>query len=414
MLSRLGRFAQRFFGFIIIPAQLPGDATSHVQQLASAPLATMRKWSAKLICQLLWQIVAHEKLTIPDDPMLEQIDSARSRFITHKGWASWTSTTRDGFKLDGCIKEPAEKAEDGVEPRYLIFIGGNMQIYEFWLPYFELYARDSGIGFLCFNFRGVGRSDGAVTCVDDMLIDIGASVDSLISRLGVRPEHILLHGFSIGGALSALFLASPLAPPGVCITSDRSFRSFAHAAFGIVRGFDAAIGEPKGSFAASAHVQDDDDDEAAESRDDYDDDEDDDESSSRRASSHASRSKRPHVRRLRGCLLSSVALARALVAQLAVYASRATGWELNAEEAWSRIEGRKVLVYNRADNIVCYAAASLHAALERQPPLLRDVTIIEVTLRDAGGWAMHDFPLYIDNLAWRSMIAAEREALGLP
>ena len=44
-----------------------------------------------------------------------------------------------------------------------------------------------------------------------------------------------------------------------------------------------------------------------------------------------------------------VLLARALIAQLAVYTCKATGWELNAEEAWPRIQGRKVLVYNRAD-----------------------------------------------------------------
>jgi hypothetical protein len=70
-------------------------------------------------------------------------------------------------------------------------------------------------------------------------------------------------------------------------------------------------------------------------------------------------------------------------------------------------------VYNRADNIVCYAAASLHNALVQQPALLQDVAVIEVTLRDAGGWAMHDFPLYIDSRAWRALINAERKALGL-
>jgi len=398
--SRVGRLAARFIGFIIIPAQVPGDVTKQTQELAHAPLTTLRSWSTKVIAQLIWQILGHKKLTIPDDPILEQMDAARRRFTEHKGWTSIAPVTHGGFKLDACIKEPKSSSS---MPRYIIFIGGNMQIYEFWLPYFDLYARDSGVGFLCFNFRGVGRSEGAITCVDDMLNDIGACVNSLISSCEVRPEHILLHGFSIGGALSAVYLASPLAPSGVCITSDRSFRSFCHAAFGIVRGFDAAVGEPKGAYLARSHPD----------EYEYDDEEADDEGVVDGRGGASGQLRRCIARRLRGCLLCFIALLRALIAQLAIYCFQATNWELNAEAAWPSIRGRKVLVYNRADNIVCYGAASLHGALERQPQQLHSVSIVEVTLRDAGGWAMHDFPLYIDNLAWHSMIAAEREALGL-
>ncbi len=32
--------------------------------------------------------------------------------------------------------------------------------YEDHLPYFDFYARDAGVGFLAFNFRGVVRSEG--------------------------------------------------------------------------------------------------------------------------------------------------------------------------------------------------------------------------------------------------------------
>ena len=408
-LSRLGRLAQRFFGFIINPAQLPGDPTKLLQDLVTTPLKTIRSWSPKLVKQLIWQILAHEKLTLPNDPLLEQMDNARTRFI-NKGWAAWIVTTRDGVELNCCLKEPTERdIPDG--QRYIIFIGGNMQIYEFWLaPYFEPYARDSRLGFLAFNFRGVGRSEGAVTCVDDMLLDIGACVESLVMRRGVKPEHILIHGFSIGGALAALYLASPLAMPGVCMTSDRSFRTFAHAAFSIVRGFGAAVGEPHRSFVAGSDGNEDEGEDAGENLEDSGDGDDGDDGVGPRPP------RRWCARQLHSFFIWVELLARVLIAQLAVYLFKATCWELDAEEAWASwlIQGRKVLVYNRADNIVCYAAASLHNALVQQPALLEDVAVIEVTLRDAGGWAMHDFPLYNDSRAWRALINAERKALGLP
>ena len=120
-----------------------------------------------------------------------------------------------------------------------------------------------------------------------------------------------------------------------------------------------------------------------------------------------------------------------------------------------------MIVYNTADNIVCYGAASLHGALlaeggaggdsadgaesttssldsERQQgealliagpsgggsssssrpsssssSALHGTAVVEVTIRYAQGWALHDFPLSLDLDAWYAMIAAERAALGL-
>ena len=107
--------------------------------------------------------------------------------------------------------------------------------------YFDLYANDSGLGFLCFNFRGVARSEGGVSCLDDMLLDLRAAYEHLTEGLGVLTPHILFHGFSIGAAVASCFLAQPDAPR-CAITSDRSFRSFGHAAFAICRGPTAAVG----------------------------------------------------------------------------------------------------------------------------------------------------------------------------
>lgn len=59
---------------------------------------------------------------------------------------------------------------------------------------------------------------------------------------------MLLHGFSVGGGIAALYLAQPRAPP--CgLTSERSFRSFSHAAFAVVKGRDPAAGAPRAAEA---------------------------------------------------------------------------------------------------------------------------------------------------------------------
>jgi len=342
----------------------------------------LRSWSLQLAWQLIWQTLTLQKLTIPDDEKLRRLEDARNNYL-RKDWRECQLHTVDGVMLDACIKEPRDRTGP---PRFIFFIGGNMQMYEFWLPYFESYARETGFGFLCFNFRGVGRSEGATTCMDDMLTDIRAGVDHLLER-GVLPHHILLHGFSIGGSLAALFLASPGAPATIAITSDRSFRTFGHAAFCICRGFDAAVGREPGVPK-------------------YEEDED--------YEGSTGSAVQPAWRRQLGSMgRAGFVMLRAVVAQLAVTICQATGWELNAEEAWTRIQGRKVLIYNRADNIVCYEGASLHAALSQHPQGLHDVNVVEVTLRDASDWAMHDFPLFYDVQAWREMIAAERQALGV-
>ena len=50
---------------------------------------------------------------------------------------------------------------------------------------------------------------------------------------------------------------------------------------------------------------------------------------------------------------------------------------------------------------------------EPPPGQLASTAVVEVTIRYAQGWALHDFPLSLDLDAWYGMIAAERAALGL-
>ena len=47
------------------------------------------------------------------------------------------------------------------------------------------------------------------------------------------------------------------------------------------------------------------------------------------------------------------------------------------------------------------------------PEALAQTEVIEATIREASGWALHDCPLSLDSDAWYAMIRAERAALGL-
>ena len=405
MAARLSAFATHFVGFIILPAQLPGDPMDIVQDLTSDPIGTLRTLDWSTFRALIRQIWTSQKLTLPHDATLERLHETRTKYLS-RGWAHCPLTTVDGLTLDAFWKQPATTQ---IAPRFIVFVGGNAQKYEDWLPYFQLYADESEFGFLCFNFRGVARSEGVINHKGDMLNDVRAAVDFLVER-GVQPHHILLHGFSLGGAIAALFLAEPGAPRAA-ITSDRSFRSYCHAAFGLMRGFNAAVGDERPPL------------------------------SDRSAGPSLAEVGlvwwvRAHCAR---ALVTLLLLVRALVGTFAYAALKATDWELNALEAWRKIPGKKVLVYNVADNIVAYGAASLHAALVAEDGTGSDdgessggatsakghaggaagggafanATVVEVTLRYAQGWALHDFPLSLDLDAWYAMIAAERAALGV-
>ena len=421
---RLQSFATRFLGFVVLPAQLPGDPSELLQDLLSDPLGTLKAFDWATARSLVRQIMCYEKLVVPNDSQLERLHTTRTKYLA-RGWAHCPLTTSDGVTLDAYWRQPSLK---DVAPRFILFVGGNAQKYEDWLPYFQLYADDSELGFLCFNFRGVARSEGTITRAEDMLSDVRAAFEHLVES-GVKPQHILLHGFSLGGAIAAMFLAQPGAPKAA-ITSDRSFRSYSHAAFAVCRGFKAACGEAPTTI----------------------------EHNTANAPSDLRGMLRAHIK---SALTWLLLLTRALVATIAFELLTAVGWELNAQKAWRRIEGNKVIVYNTADNIVCYGAASLHGALlaeggaggdsadgaesttssldsERQQgealliagpsgggssssrpssssssSALHGTAVVEVTIRYAQGWALHDFPLSLDLDAWYAMIAAERAALGL-
>jgi uncharacterized protein len=84
---------------------------------------------------------------------------------------------------------------------------------------------ESGLVSLCFNFRGVGKSQGGYGEVIGEADDILAATEFLKTRNQVRPGPVVLCGYSFGGLAalhavarglepSAMILVSPMLPEG--------------------------------------------------------------------------------------------------------------------------------------------------------------------------------------------------------
>ena len=140
VLQKLAALASRLLSLIILPAQLPDDVIDILEDLARAPLSTVRTWSPRVAWRLLGQLVRMEKLTLPNNNQLRRLSSSRQGFLS-RGWALAPVRTADGFLLDAVIKEPPASRGADAAPRFVIFVGGNCQKYEDWLGYYEVYAR---------------------------------------------------------------------------------------------------------------------------------------------------------------------------------------------------------------------------------------------------------------------------------
>jgi hypothetical protein len=110
--------------------------------------------------------------------------------------------TIDGETLDGVILKsqnlnPSLKTE--------IWVNGFGQSYESRLNEAMEYANKTGRDVLVFNYRGCGDSTGTPTSANDFVRDTLAMVDFLTSRIDkpVMPENLIIHGFSMGGAIGA-------------------------------------------------------------------------------------------------------------------------------------------------------------------------------------------------------------------
>jgi uncharacterized protein len=101
--------------------------------------------------------------------------------------------TEDGVRLHGWFVR-AQSANPAATVIYFHGNGGNINNLG-WLGE-ELAAR--GFDTLLFDYRGYGRSEGALTGEQGLYADADAAYDYVSQQRGVRPEKIVLYGQSLG------------------------------------------------------------------------------------------------------------------------------------------------------------------------------------------------------------------------
>ena len=134
-------------------------------------------------------------------------------------------TTPDGVTLDACaITSASQEGSLPAEQRWIVYFTGNVEQWEDNLDIAHGYLEKTGANILLFNYRGVGLSEGVRDSPEKLILDGETMMQYLIDAVGVKSEHIVVHGRSIGGGVGSQ--ARKLHPEGG-IVCDRSFASMA-------------------------------------------------------------------------------------------------------------------------------------------------------------------------------------------
>jgi fermentation-respiration switch protein FrsA (DUF1100 family) len=130
-------------------------------------------------------------------------------------------TTADGTKISAMYLRNANS------PYAIIFSHGNSE--DLGTVRYKLEElRSMGFSVLSYDYHGYGTSEGRPS-EKALYQDIDAAYDYLINELHVPPGHIIVHGFSLGGAVAA-DLASRRAVGGLILESTfvSAFRVVTH------------------------------------------------------------------------------------------------------------------------------------------------------------------------------------------
>lgn len=136
---------------------------------------------------------------------------------------------RDGIRLNAMFFKRSKSIFPWPQKKILIRFGGNGENYESLYEVMQEYSyikkvHKLGYDVLLFNYRGVGKSKGSAT-PDGLAKDGQAVIDYALSQ-GYKEKNILIHGFSLGGAIATKALASNQACyQEIKFVNDRSFSS---------------------------------------------------------------------------------------------------------------------------------------------------------------------------------------------
>lgn len=153
------------------------------------------------------------------------LNTERELLLQSKNVSSIAMKTPDGITLDGVIIDPLFPIKDGVT---LIDFLGNSAYYEQCGHYGQNLQGLRQI--VRFNYRGVGKSEGAPT-YEGLQLDGWTVVQYVHHHLGVPLDKIFIRGWSLGGFFGA---SAAVRNPGTRFLSDRSFSSLPKLSHAII------------------------------------------------------------------------------------------------------------------------------------------------------------------------------------
>lgn len=165
----------------------------------------------------------------------EELDQLRNSFLSMPGRSERSQRMimerADGIKIDTfSIKHPEEKVKPPQEQKWIIYLNGNKMVYEKNLNHLLAFSDGLKVNVLSCNYSGVGHSEGRSSEIRDCAMD-GETLMQYLLSLGVQRNHIVIYGWSWGGAVGAEVASNHQQEHesdtrgSVSFVSDRSFVS---------------------------------------------------------------------------------------------------------------------------------------------------------------------------------------------
>jgi hypothetical protein len=193
----------------------------------------------KVLVATLSKVLTYEQLTKTE---LHQFIKEFKNDDHFKKATRLTVNVGSDATLDGMLIKPKSSGES---EKYVIWLNGLGGRYETKLEDTSRYADDAQANILIFNYRGCGNStsNGPIQ-PKDLITDTMAMIAYLTEVKGVKPEDIVVHGFSLGGGVGA----AAADQAGTRHINDRSYSVFSKAAKEMV---GAYLTEKVGKTAAN-------------------------------------------------------------------------------------------------------------------------------------------------------------------
>jgi hypothetical protein len=139
--------------------------------------------------------------------------------------------------LDGIIIPPAQQAPKFARRKFLLYLGGNGEMFEMTYVSLVMLADRLGVTVVMANPMGVGRSAGITGSGDDLVLAARSTAEWILkskegsSHPAVSHRDIVVFGHSIGGGVASRLVAQHYPEFGLVL--DRTFSSLSDAAISL-------------------------------------------------------------------------------------------------------------------------------------------------------------------------------------